>query len=144
MEYDVGTMFGEDAVEVVVVLAEGCEVVFKGVVAGFGEDVVPDEFGVEVVEEEAAEEAVLRIGDEVQDLPGRAGEDCGEPRVLDVYIFTVFAADVGYGFVVESFAEAVGVVAVVGAEGVCEGVAFCLEHKSLAAIVIEDLIYSGG
>ena len=144
MEYDVGTMFGEDAVEVVVVLAGGCEVVFKGVVAGFGEDVVPDKFGVEVVEEESAEEAVLRIGDEVQDLPGRAGEDCGQSQVLDVNIFPVFAADVGDGFVVECFAEAVGVVAVVGAEGVCEGVAFCLEHKSLAAIVIEELIYSCG
>ena len=144
MEYDVGTMFGEDAVEVVVVLAEGCEVVFKGVVAGFGEDVVPDEFGVEVVEEEAAEETIFRICYEVQDLSGRAGEDRGQSRVLDVHIFPVFAADVGDGFVMECFAEAVGVVAVVGAECVCEGVAFCLEHKTLSAIVIEDLIYSGG
>lgn len=46
-----------------IVLAEGCETVFKGVIAGFGEDIVPDEFGVEVVEEEATEEAVLRVGD---------------------------------------------------------------------------------
>ena len=143
-EYDVGTMFGEKAVEVVVVLAEGCETVFKGVIAGFGEDIVPDELGVEVVEEEAAEETVLRIGDEVQYLPWCAREDCGQSWTLDIHIFTVFAADVGDGLVVECLSEAVGVVAVVGAECVCEGVAFCLEHKSLAAIVIEDLIYSGG
>lgn len=143
-EYDVGTMFEENAVEVVVVLAEGCKVVFKGIVAGFGEDIIPDKFGVEVVEEEAAEEAVFRIGDEVQNLPRCAGEDCGQSRVLDVYIFTVFATDIGDSLVVEGLAETVGVVAVVGAEGVCESVAFRLEHKSLAAIVIEDLIDCGG
>lgn len=143
-EDDVGAVFGQNAVEVVIVLAEGCEMVFKCVVAGFGEDIIPDKFGVEVVEEEAAEEAVFRIGDEVQNLPRCAGEDCGQSRVLDVYIFTVFATDIGDSLVVEGLAETVGVVAVVGAEGVCEGVAFCLEHKSLAAIVIEDLIDCGG
>lgn len=45
---------------------------------------------------------------------------------------------------VESLAEAVGVVAVVGAECVGEGVAFRLEHQACAAVVIEDLIYCGG
>lgn len=59
-------------------------------------------------------------------------------------IFTVLAADVGYGLVVESLAEAIGVVAVVGAECVGEGVAFRLEHQACAAVVIEDLIYCGG
>ena len=127
-----------------VVFAEGCKVVFMGIVAGFGKDIIPDKFGVEVVEEEAAEEAVFRIGDEVQNLPRCAGEDCRKSRVLDVYIFTVFATDIGDSLVVEGLAETVGVVAVVGAECVCEGVAFCLEHKSLAAIVIEDLIDCGG
>ena len=127
-----------------VVLAEGCKVVFKGIAAGFGEDIIPDKSGVEVVEEEAAEEAVFRIDDEVQDLPGCARENRGQSWVLDVHIFTVFATDIGDSLVVEGLAETVGVVAVVGAEGVCEGVAFCLEHKSLAAIVIEDLIDCGG
>lgn len=41
---------------------------------------------------------------------------------------------------VESLAEAVGVVAVVGAECVGEGVAFRLEHKAGAAVVAKDLI----
>lgn len=127
-----------------VVLAEGCKVVFKGIVAGFSKDIVPDEFGVEEVEEKAAEEAVLGIGDEVQDLTWRSGEDRREARILDVHIFAVLAADIGDSLVVEGLAETVGVVAVVGAEGICEGVAFCLEHKSLAAIVIEDLIDCGG
>lgn len=123
-----------------VVLAEGCKVVFKGIVAGFGEDIIPDKFGVEVVEEEAAKEAVFRIGDEIQNLPRCAGEDCGQSRVLDVYIFTVFATDIGDSLVVEGLAEAVGVVAVVGAECVGEGVSFRLEHKACTAVVIENLI----
>ena len=45
---------------------------------------------------------------------------------------------------VESLAEAVGVVAVVGAECVGEGVAFRLEHQACAAVVIENLIDCGG
>lgn len=123
-----------------VVLAEGCEVVFKGLVAGFSKDIVPDEFGVEEVEEKAAEEAVLRISDEIQNLPRCAGEDCGQSRVIDVHIFTVFATDIGDSLVVEGLAEAVGVVSVVGAECVGEGVSFRLEHKACTAVVIENLI----
>lgn len=52
VECDVVTFF-EDVEEVLVFFAEGLEVVFKGLVAGVGEDVVPDEFGVEVVEGES-------------------------------------------------------------------------------------------
>ena len=44
---------------------------------------------------------------------------------------------------VKRLAEAVGVVAVVGAEGVCEGVAFGLEHKACATVVTKDLIDCG-
>ncbi len=44
----------------------------------------------------------------------------------------------------ECFAEAVGIVAVVGAECVGEGVALGLEHQAGAAVVAEDLIDSGG
>ena len=60
---------------------------------------------------------------------GRACEQGGEAGRLDADIFLVFSADVGDGFVVECFAESVGVVAVVGVEGVGEGVALGL-HAS--------------
>lgn len=126
--------------EVVVVLAEGGEVVFKGLVAGFCKDIVPDELCVEVVEKKAAEQAVFGISDEVQDLTRRAGENCRESGILDVHVFAILAADVGDGLVVKGLSEAVGVVAVVGAECVGEGVSFRLEHKACAAVVIEDLI----
>lgn len=107
------------------------------------EHVVPYEAEIEEVEDEAAEQAVLGVGDEIQNLSGRAGEERGEARILDVHIFTVLAADVGDGLVVECLAEAVGVVAVVGAECVGEGVALRLEHQAGAAVVAEDLIDCG-
>lgn len=44
----------------------------------------------------------------------------------------------------EGFAEAVRVVAVVGVEGVGEGVAFGLEHQALAVVLVERLIDGGG
>ena len=43
----------------------------------------------------------------------------------------------------EGFAEAVGEVAVVGLEGVGEGVAFGLEHEAYALVVVEHLIDGG-
>ncbi len=139
-ETDVGLESGEYGVEVSVFFSPGGELVFERVVLRVGEDVVPDEPGVEAVKDEAAEEAVLRVGDEVENLAWGAGEDCGEAWGFDADIFAVFAADVGDVFVVECFAEAVGVVAVVGAECVGECVAFGLEHKSCAVVVAEYLV----
>ena len=134
----------EDGVEVVELLAESLEVFVEGGVGAAAEDIVPDETEVEDIEDETAEESVLGIGDEVEDLAGRACEQGRETRVADVDIFTVFAADVGDGLVVEGFAEAIGVVAVVGAEGVGEGVALGLEHQPLAVVVAQNLIDCGG
>ena len=116
----------------------------KGGVGVGAEHVIPYEAEVEEVEDEAAEQAVLGVGDEIQNLSGCSGEERGETRILDVHIFTVLAADVGDGLVVESLAEAVGIVAVVGAECVGEGVALGLEHQTSAAVVAEDLIDSRG
>jgi len=127
-------------VEVVELLSESLEMFVKCGVGVGAEHVVPHEAEVEEVEYESAEQTVLGIGDEVQDLSGCSCEERGETRVLDVHIFAVLAADVGDGLVVERLAEAVGVVAVVGAECVGEGVAFGLEHKAGAAVVAKDLI----
>ena len=112
----------------------------KGGVGVGAEHIVPDKAKVKEVEDEAAEQAVLGVGDEIQDLPGCSGEERGKARILDVHIFTILAADVGDGLVVEGLAEAVGVVAVVGAEGVGESVTFGLEHQACAAVVAENLI----
>ena len=44
----------------------------------------------------------------------------------------------------EGFAEAVGVVAVVGVEGVGEGVALGLEHQADTVVFVQGLIDGGG
>ncbi len=46
----------------------------KGGVGAAAEDIVPDETEVEDIEDEAAEESVLGIGDKVEDLTGRSCE----------------------------------------------------------------------
>lgn len=61
-------------------VADVVEDFFLGGVAGAGEDVDPFQAEVEVVENEAAEQAVLCIRDEGGDLAGRSGEDGGEDR----------------------------------------------------------------
>lgn len=45
---------------------------------------------------------------------------------------------------VEGFAEAVGVVAVVGVEGIGEGVALGLEHQADAVVLVQGLIDGRG
>ena len=126
--------------EVMEIMSESLEVFVKGGVGVGAEHVVPYEAEVEEVEDEAAEQAVLCVCDEIENLTGRAGEEGGQTWILDVHIFTVLAADVGDGLVMECLAETVGVVAVVGAEGVCEGVALGLEHQASAVVVSKDLI----
>ena len=138
------TGLAKNVVEVVELDAQTLEVVVGRAAIGLGEDVLPLQAGGEVVEHKAAEKAVLGICDEVLDLFGCAGEEGAQAGVLEVDILAVFAADVGDVFVVEGLAEAVGVVAVVGGEGVGEGVAFGLEHDALAVIVAKDLIDGGG
>lgn len=138
------TYFAQHVVEVVELGAQAPEVVVGRAAVGFGEDVLPLQGGGEIVEHEAAEKAVLGIRDEVLDLLGRAGEQATQPRVLEVDVFAVFSADIGDVLVVEGLAEAVGVVAVVGGEGVGEGVAFGLEHDALSVVVAKDLIDGGG
>ena len=142
-ETDVLGLF-EDGVEVVELPAECLKMFIKGGVGVGAEHIVPDEAEVEEVEDEAAKKAVLGIGDEVEDLSRRTGEERREARILYVHVFSILASDVGYGLVVECLAEAGGVVAVVGAECVGESVALSLEHKACAAVVIEDLIYRCG
>ena len=121
-------------------VADVVEDFFQGGVAGACEDVNPFQPEVEVVEDEAAEQAVLCIRDEGGDLAGRSGEDCGEAWPQEFHKFPVFAPGVGNGLVVEGLPEAVGVVAVVGGEDVGQGVSFGFEHQSAASVVGEDLI----
>ena len=140
-EEEVSAFAVENLEEVVVVGSELLEAFIECAFGrGVGEDVVPDCRNVQAVECEAAEEAVFRVGDEVENLARSAGEDGGEAGLADVDIFAVLAADVGDGLVVEGLAEAVGVVAVVGAEGVGEGVALGLEHQSAASVVVQHLV----
>lgn len=134
----------QELVQGVELFANLTEVFVEGHSAAGIEDVVPFALGIEVVEHKAGEEAVLGVLDEAADLGGRAGEEGGEAGRFDADIFLVLAADVGDGFVVEGFAEAVGVVAVVGVEGVGESVAFCLEHQAFAVVLVERLIDGGG
>lgn len=129
--------------EVVELLTKCLEMFVKGGVDVGVEHVVPDKAEIKEVEDESTEQAVLGVGDEIQNLSGRSGEERGKAWILDVHIFTVFAADVGYGLVVERLSEAVGVVAVVGAECVGEGVALGLEHQAGAAVVAKGLIDCG-
>lgn len=141
-ETDVTGLF-KDGVEVVELLSESLEMFVKCGVRMGAKHVVPYEVEVEEVEDKATEQAVLGVGDEIQNLSGRSGEERGKAWILDVHIFTVFAADVGYGLVVERLSEAVGVIAIVGAECVGEGVALGLEHQAGAAVVAKDLIDCG-
>ncbi len=141
-ETDVTGLF-KDGVEVVELLSESLEMFVNCGVRMGAKHVVPYEAGVKEVEDKAAEQAVLSVGDEIQNLSGCSGEERGKAWILDVHIFTVLAADVGYGLVVERLSEAVGVIAIVGAECVGEGVALSLEHQARAAVVAKDLIDCG-
>ena len=105
---------------------------------------MPVALGIEVIENETAEKTVFGILDERANLLGRAREECGEAGRLDAYIFLVLSADIGDGFVVEGFAEAVGVIAIVGVEGVGERVALGLEHQAVAVALVQGLIDGSG
>ena len=138
------TDLAQNVVEVVELVAQALEVVVGRATIGLGEDVLPLQAGGEVIEHKPAEKAVFGIRNEVLDLFGSAGEEGAQAGVLEVDVFAVFAADVGDVFVVESFAEAVGVVAVVGGEGVGQRVALSLKHDALAVVVTKNLIDGGG
>ena len=131
-------------VEVEVALSQGVEDGVEGAGGAAGKDVDPDGLEVQVVENEAGEEAVFGVGDEGGDLPGRSGKDGGEARPQELDEFPVLAAGVGYGLVVEGLAKAVGVVAEVGLEGDGKGVALGLEEEAAAVVVAQDLVEGGG
>lgn len=120
------------------------EVVVEGDAGTTVKDIVPVALGIEVIEEETTEKAVFGIFDERTDLLGRACEQGGKAGRLDADIFLVFSADVGDSLVMEGFAEAVRVVAVVGVKGVGEGVALGLEHKTDAIVLVQSLIHGCG
>lgn len=67
----------------------------------------PDEFRLQAVEGEAAEQAVLGIGDERENLVGRAGNEGGQPVFLDEDPLSVLAPCERDVLVVEGFAEAI-------------------------------------
>ena len=110
-----------------------------------GEGTEPDEFRLQAVECEAAEQAVLGIRDEIENLIRRAGEQRGQLGLLDEHTLAVLTSGERYVLVVKRLAEAVGILAVVGGEDVGEGVAFAFEHHPAATVVVEDLIdHRGG
>ena len=124
--------------------ADVVEDFFERTALGPGEDVEPLQLETEVVEDEAGEKAVLGVRDKGGYLPGRAGEDRREARAKQLHELPVFPSGVRNGLVVEGLAEAVAVVAEVGAEDVGQGVALGLEHQAVAAVVVEDLIDGSG
>ena len=147
-------LFGEGEDDVRSVLKLGVEVeefrakagkVFvDAAVSALGKDVVPGDAGGKAVEDKSAEKAVLGVRDEILNLAGRAGEDGREAGAFDVDVFPVFAAGVGYGLVLERLAEALGVVAVVGGEGVGKGVAFGFKHQAFLVVLAEGLVEGRG
>ena len=64
----------KDVVEVEVFAAQAREVVAEGFFALACPDVLPDEIGLELIEDEAADEAVFGRLEKRGDLLGRAGE----------------------------------------------------------------------
>ena len=92
-EADVLGLF-EDGVEVVELLTKCLKMFVKRGVGVGAEHVVPDKAEIKEVEDETAEQTVLGIGYEVQDLSGCPCQERGKTWGLDVHIFTVLAADV--------------------------------------------------
>jgi hypothetical protein len=105
-----------------------------------GEGTEPDEFGLQAVKREPREQAVLGIGDERENLVRSAGKQGGQLGLLDEHALAVLASGERDVFVVESLAEAVGILAVVGRKDIGEGVALALEHHPFASVVVQDLI----
>ena len=106
-----------------------------------GEGVLPFQPEVQVVEDEAAEKAVLRVRYQCRNLPGRSREYGGELGLQQFHELAVLSPGVGDGLVVESFPEAVAVVPEVGLEGDGQRVTLGLEHQSTAIILGQDLVY---
>ena len=134
----------EVVVEDVVFPAEGGEMGVEHEFFVLREDVLPLELGLQDVEDEAGEKAVLGVRNEAHDLLGRAHEGGGELGLIDLNVLVVLAAVVRDGLVVKGLAEAVGEVAVVGDEGVGEGVALGLEDEAAAVVVAQHLVHAGG
>ena len=88
------SQFDEDVVEVVEALAQGLEESISGVWSSASEDIFPFIVANEVVEQEAAEKAVLGVGNEALDLLGCAGEDAADAGLVDADKLAVLAADV--------------------------------------------------
>lgn len=87
------------------------------------------------VEDEPAEESVLRIWDEGLYLFRCAGQDYCQARTGDFALLAIVAsAEVAEFFMGESLAEVVGVVAVIAFEGVDDCVSLGLEHQHIAVV----------
>ena len=135
----------EDVVQVLDSGPEFQEEIVLGDLVLVGERAEPDEFSLQAVEREAAEQAVLGIRDEIENLIRGAGEQRGQFGLLNEHTLAVLASGERDVFVVKRLAEAVGILAVVGGEDVGEGVAFAFEHHPAAAVVVQDLIdHRGG
>ncbi len=75
-------------------MAQGLEESISGVWSSASEDIFPFIVANEVVEQEAAEKAVLGVGNEALDLLGCAGEDAADAGLVDADKLTILAADV--------------------------------------------------
>lgn len=111
---------------------------------GLVEHIMPNDFGGHDIEDETAEEAIFGRGNEVEDLLGRAGEDGTELGLDDFDILTILLTEVRNGFVMEGFAEAVGIVAKVGIKSVGLCVALRLEEQPYPIVLRQRLIDHSG
>ena len=84
----------EGVVEGQELLPQGVEVFVQGLSGAFVKDIDPFGFLVQVEEEEAAEQAVLHVGHEVDHLLRGAGEDGGEAGHFHLDVFPLAAAEV--------------------------------------------------
>ena len=138
-----GVCLAQTAVELEEPAAQPTETAVHGLALYGGKDIVPHGAQGQVIEQEAREEAVLGIGYQRGNLPGCAAEQHRQAGLGYLYVFAVFAAVIGNGFVVEGFAKAVAIVAVLAAEGGGQGITLGFEHQGLTVVIVQCLKEGG-
>ena len=105
-----------------------------------GENISPYQLEIHLIENETAEQSVFAIVNQSKDLTRGAGESHREFGIGDFNKFSVFATIVGYLLVMESFAQAIGEISVVGLKGVGQGVALGFKQQTSALVFMEGLV----
>ena len=96
----------------------------------------PNGFQVHGVEDEAAEEAVFGIGNEIKHLLRSSGKHSRQTWKFDIDVLAIGAPVLASGFVMERFTETVAVIAIITFEGSGNRIAFGLEDQSFAIVIV--------